>query len=236
MTQQDAGPTATGTPIDALDTLLQQRHSCRAFRNEPVPRTTILQILSTAQRTASWCNSQPWQAHIVSGAPLQALLGDLMAHAQAGAPPAPEIDWPQYHGTYQQRRRECGRALYQAVGVQAGDRAASARQTQENFRAFGAPHLAIVTSAAALGTHGVMDCGAWVANFMLAATALGVASIAQAAMATWPDVLRQHLNIPAERRIVCGLSFGWEDTQHPANGFRTSLVPVDDVVQWVGLT
>ena len=219
--------------LETLDALLQQRHSCRAFENKPVPRDTILHILQTAQRTASWCNAQPWQVHIVSGAPLAALIADLTQRAHSGTKPSPELDWPQaYLGVYQERRRECGWALYRAVGVEAGDRAASKRQGLENFRCFGAPHLAVVTSEAALGTHGVMDCGAWVSNFMLAATAAGVASIAQAALASWPDILRRHLTLPEDRRVVCGISFGWEDTEHPANHYRTTRAPLEEVVHW----
>lgn len=220
--------------IEALQQLLQQRHSCRAFRTEPVPRGQILQILQTAQRTASWCNAQPWRAHIVSGAPLQGLQNDLMARSQSGVPAAPELDWPQeYRGVYRQRRRECGWALYRAVGIQAGDREASSHQSQENFRCFGAPHLVVVTSEAALGTHGVMDCGAWVANFMLSAAALNIATIAQASIASWPDLLRRHLDIEPDRHVVCGIAFGFEDEAHPANHFRTQRAPLDEVVHWV---
>lgn len=221
-------------PISGFDELLRQRHSCRAFRDAPVPRETLLRILETAQRTASWCNAQPWQVHIVSGAHLDALRRDMTARAQSGAAPTPDLDWPQaYRGVYRQRRRECGWALYEAVGVAKGDRDASARQARENFRFFGAPHLAVVSSEALLGTHGVMDCGAWVSNFMLAATTEGVATIAQAAVASWPDILREHLAIPADRRIVCGISFGFADERDPANRFRTTRAPLDEVVRWV---
>jgi len=220
--------------IDSLEDLLERRHSCRGFRPEPVPRELVQRILDTARRTASWCNAQPWQVHIVSGPRLDALRADLMARAKAGAPATPELDWPkEYRGIYQARRRECGWDLYRAVGVAKGDREGSARQSQENFRGFGAPHLAIVTSEALLGTHGVMDVGAWVSNFMLAATALGVASIAQAALASWPDLLRKHVDIADDRRIVCGISFGFEDTSHPANSFRTTRAPLEEVAFWV---
>ena len=47
-----------------LEELLSERYSCRAFRPEPVPRPTIERILTAAQKTASWCNSQPWQVVI----------------------------------------------------------------------------------------------------------------------------------------------------------------------------
>jgi nitroreductase len=135
---------------------------------------------------------------------------------------------------YQARRRECGWDLYRAVGIQKGDREASASQARENFRLFGAPHLAIVSSDESLGPHGVMDCGAWVSTFMLAATEQGVATIAQAALASWPAVLRKHLDIPDDRLIVCGISFGYEDMDHPANEFRTRRAPLEEVVTWVG--
>lgn len=224
-----------GTDLARLRALLQRRHSCRAFLPQPVRADLIGQILETARSTASWCNAQPWRVYIVSGAPLEALRADLVARAQANTPPAPELDWPrEYRGIYQDRRRECGWALYRAVGVEKGDRNASAQQARENFRLFGAPHLAIMTSDEALGTHGVMDCGAWVANFMLAATAAGVGSIAQAALASWPDILRKHLDIPADRRVVCGISFGYEDMAHPANSFRTQRAAVGDTATLIG--
>jgi nitroreductase len=221
--------------LTLVDDLLKRRHSCRAFLPEPVPCDAIVRILTTAQRTASWCNAQPWHVQMVSGAPLQALREALMARAQRDTPARPELDWPrEYRGVHQARRRECGWDLYRAVGVEKGNREGAAVQARQNFRLFGAPHLAIVSSDEALGTHGVMDCGAWVANFMLAATALGVATIAQAALASWPDVLREHLDIDADHRVVCGISFGYEDKVHPANRFRTSRAPLEEVVTWKG--
>lgn len=222
------------TDFEQLEALLQRRHSCRAFLPTPVPRGVIEQILTAAQRGASWCNAQPWKVHIASGKGLDKLRDALYVRAQGASRPAPELDWPrEYRGVYQDRRRECGWELYRATGVQKGDREASLRQARENFRMFGAPHVAILSSEKLLGTHGVMDCGAWVANFLLACTAAGVATIAQAALATYPDILREHLDIAADRVIVCGVSFGYEDTAHPANSFRTTRAPLGEVATWV---
>ena len=179
-----------------LKSLLETRHSCRAFLPDALPRALIVDILKAASRTASWCNAQPWHVQVISGAPLEALRDELIECAKLSAPPSSELDWPsEYNGKYQTRRRECGWSLSEAVGVTKGDCTGAARQALENFRLFGAPHLVIVTSEATLGTHGVMDCGAWVANFILAANAAGVGSIPQAALASWPDILRKHLLI-----------------------------------------
>ncbi len=216
-----------------LHKLVHSRYSCRAFRPEPLPRPTIERILDLAQRTASWCNAQPWQVHVVSGERLEVLRRAMQAAAADGSPASSDLAWPrEYRGVYQQRRRECGFGLYDAVGIVRGDRAASARQAAENFRMFGAPHVAIISSDEALGAYGAVDCGAYVSQFMLAAQSLGVATIAQAALATWPALLREHLGIGTDRLIVCGISFGLADPDHPANRFRTTRAAVADTVVW----
>ena len=119
------------------------------------------------------------------------------------------------------------------MGIANGDREASAQQGKENFRLFGAPHVAIITTDEALGVYGAVDCGAYVANFLLAATSLGVATIAQAALAARGPLVRAHFGLPDDRRLVCGISFGFADTEHPANRFRTSRAPLADAMQWV---
>ncbi|MEN9885821.1 MAG: hypothetical protein RL758_399 [Pseudomonadota bacterium] len=79
-----------------------------------------------------------------------------------------------------------------------------------------------------------MDCGAWVSSFLLAATSLGLGAIAQAAVASWPVILRAQLPISDDQRVVCGISFGYEDATHPANDFRTHRAPIEAFVTWVG--
>jgi len=219
--------------IGAFEDLLKRRYSCRGFLAKPVPKATIERILETAQRTPSWCNAQPWQAHISSGAATERLRAVLLAQVPTSKV-EPEFDFPrEYRGVYLERRRECGFQLYDAVGVAKGDRAASAKQAMENFRLFGAPHAMVVTTDEALGVYGALDCGAWVNNFMLAAAAQGIACIAQAALAAYPRPLRDFFGIGEDRRIVCGMSFGYEDAQHPANRFRTRRAPLGEVARWL---
>ena len=217
-----------------LERLLAQRFSCRGFLSRPVPQATLERIVTLAQRTASWCNAQPWQVHITRADATERFRQAMLAPAQAGEP-GPDFPWPrEYRGVYQERRRECGLALYDSVGIARGDREASTRQGRENFRLFGAPHVALITSDAALDVYGAIDCGAYVANFMLAATGLGVASIGQAALASRPQRVRDFFGLPPDRRVVCGISLGYADPAHPANGFRTRRADVAAVVHWVG--
>lgn len=50
-----------------FETVLNARYSCRSHLPDPVSRDTINEILRLAQRTPSWCNSQPWRVLPVDG-------------------------------------------------------------------------------------------------------------------------------------------------------------------------
>lgn len=206
-----------------LKELLDQRYSCRAFQARPVPQQTIEKILTLAQRTASWCNSQPWQLVITSGEATERFRKAIYAHAAEEGGEAPDFPFPrEYRGVYLERRRESGFQLYEAVGIGRKDMAARTRQAMENYNLFGAPHVAIVSTDEALGVYGAVDCGGFVGTFMLAAQAYGVASIAQAALARQAPFIRQYFKLPDDRRIVCGISFGYADAQQAINQYRTS--------------
>ncbi|WP_146346833.1 nitroreductase [Phaeobacter marinintestinus] len=222
--------------LSELDDLFVQRHSCRGFKTDQVPQETIEQIVNTARRVPSWCNAQPWQITVTSGAETDKFRAELMKMAtesSAGLGAGSDLPFPtSYSGVYQSRRRSCGWALYRAVGVGKGDRGASAREMMKNFELFGAPHVAIVTSPTELGAYGAMDCGGFVAAFTLAATAAGVATVPQAALATFAPFLHEYFDIPEDRMILCGISFGYADPDHPANSFRTTRAEVDDIIDW----
>ncbi|MAU53974.1 MAG: nitroreductase [Roseovarius sp.] len=220
--------------IAALEDLLAARHSCRAFRPEPVPEETIARIVTAAGRAPSWCNAQPWQVVVTRGAETARFREALLAELATGAP-RPDLPWPEsYPGVYGARRRDCGWQLYEAVGIAREDRAARDEQSMENYRLFGAPHVAIVHAEAALGPYGAMDTGGFVTAFMLAATALGVGSIAQASVAAYAPFIRAHFALPETRHMLCAISFGWPDPDHPANGFRTTRAALSEVLDLRG--
>ncbi|HSG57511.1 MAG TPA: nitroreductase, partial [Paracoccaceae bacterium] len=213
-----------------LDALLKARHSCRAFRPDPLPDDVIADIVTSAGRVPSWCNAQPWQV-IVTRAAETDRFRDALYAAATSQPPKPDLEWPrQYTGVYRDRRRTCGFQLYDSLGIPKEDRAGTQAQMLENYRLFGAPHVAIVTTEADLGPYGAMDSGGFVALFTLAAQARGVASIPQAAVAAQAPFLRDWFGIPEHRQILCAISFGLEDTDHPANAFRTERAPLSEVL------
>ena len=220
--------------IVVLEELLNERYSVRAFLPTPVPRETIEHVLKVAQRTASWCNSQPWQVVIASGEAKERFRRLIYAEAASGA--ADNSDFPtprEYVGVYLERRRESGFQLYNTLGIPRGDKAGYARQALENYNFFGAPHVAIIHTHEALGVYGAVDCGAYVGNFILAAQALGLGTIPQAALARHSLLIRRNFNLGDDRRVVCGISFGYADHAHRVNSYRTSRAALGDVVTFV---
>src|SRR5579864_1802760 len=221
-------------PVDVLEDLLASRFSCRAFQPQPVPRATIERILAAAQKTASWCNSQPWRLEITSGEATRKFREVMVQAASSGRPTAGDFPFPrEYRGVYLERRRESGFQLYNTLGIARGDRAAYAKQALENFNFFGAPHVAIIHTDEALGVYGAIDCGAYVGNFMLAAQALGLGVIAQAALAHQSGLIRRYFRLGDDRRVVCGISFGYPDRDHPINSYRTSRASVSEAATFV---
>lgn len=214
--------------------LVRSRYSCRKFLADPVPRQIIEGILELAQQTPSWCNTQPWHVLLVGGATLADFREKLYAHAAAGHAPKPDFPFPaRYDGIYRERRKVCGVQLYQSLGIGREDRAAAAEQSLENFRLFGAPHLALITTEEDLGIYGALDCGLYIANFMLAAKNAGLDSIAQAALASHADFIRDYFGLPAQRKLVCGIAFGYGVASHPVNGYRTARAGITEAVTFI---
>lgn len=217
-----------------FEQVIRERYSCRSYSARPVASQIIHRILEVAQQTPSWCNCQPWQVLLVGGEAIEGFRDKLYAHAAQGGPPNPDFPFPlRYEGVYRERRKVCGVQLYHALGIGRENRASAARQSLENFRFFGAPHVALITTEDELGVYGAVDCGLYVSNFMLAAQNLGVASIAQAALASYPDFIRDHFGLPPNRKFVCGISFGYADPTHPINSYRTARATEGESTTWI---
>lgn len=217
----------------SLEQLLGARYSCRAFLPSQVPDHLVDRLFAMAQRAPSWCNTQPWQAHLLEGEVLDRFARGLGEHVRSHEQVA-DLGLPSYDGVHATRRRDSGHGLYAALGIDREDREARGRQAFKNFSFFGAPHSAIITTDRALGVYGAVDCGAYVQTLMLGAQSLGLGAIAQGAVAMYSDFVRRWLELPADRLVVCAFSFGFADPDDPVNDFRTTRADLGSVVHRVG--
>ncbi|TDN61402.1 nitroreductase [Paraburkholderia sp. BL10I2N1] len=220
--------------VEVLQRLSAGRFTCRAYQDTSVPREVIESIVTLAGRCASWCNVQPWHLVVTTPDTTAKFRDALVSHASGTSEVDSDIPFPeQYCGVYAERRREVAYRLYGALGIERSEKGRQAAQSFENFRMFGAPHVAIVTMSAELGAYAGIDCGAFIGAFMWAAQAHGVATTPQGALARHAKFIRSYFGIGDERKMVCGIAFGYADADHPANGFRTSRASLDDVMQLI---
>jgi nitroreductase len=224
----------SGPPdVEVLRRLIFGRATCRAYLQQQVPQDAIRSIVDVARGTASWCNVQPWDLVIASGDSTDAFRNALTEHVKQHPENDSDIPFPEdYRGVHLDRRRKAGSQLYEALGIERGDRERREDQSFENFRFFGAPHVAIVTIPEELGTYGAVDAGGFVCSFLLSAQAHGVATTPQAALAMHARFIRNYFGIPDQRRMVCGISFGYADQAHAVNSYRTDRAAVDEIARF----
>ena len=216
----------------ALEQVMTSRLSCRAYDPRPVPHEVLERLVTMARSSPSWCNTQPWEIVLTEGDATRKLREDLKAQLSAEA--APDLPFPEkYTGAHLDRRRACGWALYEACGIQKGDREASTKQALRNFDFFDAPHVAILSTADYLGVYGALDCGVYLGHFLLAAQSLGLGTIAQAAPAAYSPFLHEHLAIPENRQVLCAIALGYPDLDDRSNKFRTTRADITENVRFV---
>ncbi len=207
------------------------RKSCRGFTHDELPDEVLLEVFTLAQRSASWCNAQPWSVALASGQARLRLAKSLDA-AYGSRSPVWDIEPPMdYLDVHQERRQAAGALLYRATGVPREDMAGRVEQMRRIFEFFGAPHVAVISVAEDLGAYALVDVGAYLATVLWTAEALGVAAIAQAAPARHSDLLREVLDIAPRQRVVGCIALGYPDPAHPANQFRTDRADPDEVLR-----
>ncbi|HEX9627062.1 MAG TPA: nitroreductase [Acidiferrobacterales bacterium] len=216
---------------------IKTRKSIRAFSKQPVPKETIEKILQIAQRAPSGTNTQPWHVYVCAGRVRQAISDDVLALAAAGKASKYEAyDYypPNWADVHRERRRAVGWALYGLLGIQKGDREASARQGARNFKFFDAPVGLFVTTDAYLSRGNWADTGMYIQTLMLAARGMGLHTCPQAAWIQYQEPVFRHLGIPQDQVLVTGMSLGYADPDAIENTLVSERENVANVARFLG--
>ncbi|MFA7097524.1 MAG: nitroreductase [Gammaproteobacteria bacterium] len=213
---------------------IKARRSTRAFLDKPVPRELVHSILDTARWAPSGVNTQPWQVAVITGETKRRIGDAIIAAREAGTPESPDYAYypERWDEPYKSRRKACGLALYQALGIGRDDQEARKAAWYRNYHFFGAPVGLLFFLDARLSKGSWLDMGMFLQNVMLAAHAHGLATCPQAALAEYPGIVREILGVPADKLLVCGVALGYEDPAAPINGYRTEREPVEAFTTW----
>lgn len=198
--------------VRAVDGIVRGRYAARAFTDRPVPKKAILDILDAARHAPSGANIQPWRVYVVTG-DAKCRLSAAMAQAHNEARDAHASEYTYYSPVlpepYHSRRAEFGRIFYGSLGIAQSDMEARSRQTAKNYDFFGAPLGLIVTIDRRLERGSWLDLGMFLQNILVCAGARGLQSCPQETFSKYHTILREHLPIPPEEMVVCGISIGY---------------------------
>jgi len=213
---------------------IRNRKSTRAFINKPVSDELINDILECARWAPSGVNSQPWQVAVLTGE-TKLKVSKVLAKLRADGAKAKQ-DY-EYYPTeikepYISRKRACGHALYNAIGIKRNDIEKRKAQWMKNYQGFGSPVTLLFFVDAILEKGSWVDAGMFIQNIMLAARGLGLETCPQAALAEYPDAIRKILNIPNSKKLICGMALGYADYDDPSYQYRTEREPVENFAQW----
>ncbi len=227
------GPSLTGRERrDAIDAVIKRRFANRSFTDRAVSRKLIESILDVARYAPSGGNIQPWRVYLVSGRKKEVVTAALL-HAHENAREQHTSEYNYYAAVLPQpflsRKEEFGRLFYGALGIAQDDAIGRARQTSMNYQFFGAPIGMIITIDRRLEVGSWLDLGMFIQSIMLAAGARGLQTCPQETFAKYHAILRQHLPIPDEQIVACGMSLGFA---HDDSILVGSLMPKIEVSEF----
>ncbi len=216
-----------------IDTILKKRTSVRAFLDKPAANETLRDIFENAQLAPSNCNVQPWQTCVVSGKTKDLLKEKLMATLLSGASPNPDFNWlAKYEGIHRDRQFGSANALYSSMGIVREDKKARQLAMVRNWQFFDAPHVVFFTMDKYLDIMGAVDLGIYAQTLSLILIEHGLSSCMQGALGQFPDPVRAALNLPEERGILFGMSFGYADESAAVNNTRTDREKLANAVSF----
>ncbi len=221
-----------------VDRAITSRRSIRAFLPTPVARADIEAILDVARRAPSGSNTQPWRVYVLTGeskARLSEAVGEAYDHPDADTRHREE--YPYYPRTwvdpYQGRRRKVGWDLYGLLNIGRTEKARMHAQHARNFRFFDAPVGLIFTIDRVMEQGSWLDYGMFLEAVMVAARARSLDTCPQAAFTQFHRVIAEHLSMPSEEMVVCGMSLGYADPDAIENTLVTERAPVAEFTRFL---
>ncbi len=220
------------------EALVATRRSTRGFTKDPVSRELMSEIIAIAKRAPSSMNTQPWNFHAITGAPLERIREGNTERMLAGASVDREIKMSGhgYQGVHRDRQKEIAVQLFESMGIGWDDKARRQDWVMRGFRQFDAPVSVVITVDRALADDTVahFDCGAATYGLVLAATSKGLGCVINGQGIMQSSVVREHANIPEDEVIMTCVAMGWPDDEFVANHVVSRRAPIDDDASFVG--
>jgi len=217
----------------ALVQALQNRRSVRGFKPDPVEPAVINEILALANRSPSFTNAQPWEVAVVTGKTRDTLSKTLLELATSNAESNPDLaspmSWPPAIAA---RTKTHNINRFKHLGIGREDTEKRAQMRLKNYQFFDAPVALFIFKDEGCGEWSTMDIGGFTQSIALAAQAYGLGTCMQASLTYYPDAVRTALDIPANKKLLVGMSMGVPDFEAPLNAYHSTRMELNEFVRW----
>lgn len=213
------------------------RRSIRGYKQEPVPKSVVREIIELAMRAPSSMNTQPWNFYVLTGDPLDKVRSGNVERILAGVPDSREFrGHGAYAGAHRERQIEVAVQLFTAMGIERDNKEKRQDWVLRGFRQFDAPVSIVVTYDKSIegGDIGPFDCGAVTNALVNAAWSRGLGCVINSQGIMQSPVVREHAGISDDQVIMICVAMGYPDDSFAANAVVSRRKSVDDAANFVG--
>lgn len=212
---------------------MMERRSIRGFKDVPIPKEVIRDILQTATRAVSANNNQPWEFAVVTGEVLRKIGAANVQSFVDGV--TPDYEDTEFEGIYRRRQIDVAKQLFGAMEIAREDKEKRHQWLQRGFRFFDAPVAIILYMDESLRESAArFDMGCVAQSICLAAMEQGIGTCVEDQAINYQQVLRQELGITETKRFVTGIAMGYPDWEFPANHVVSAREDLDNITSWYG--
>lgn len=220
-----------------LINIINNRKSVRAFTNKNVDYKLIEKIIDNAKNCATGGNMQPWNIAIIAENSKKELSRKLCAAYDNKVKPNPDYNYyPEANfEPYTLRRHQSGMSVYEAIGINFNDKNSwddIVKLGRRNYDFFGAKIGLIFYADKRLTEGANLDIGMFMQNIILLAEYFNLSSCPQASIANYPDIIREHLNLKNNMKIICAMGLGYADKKAKINNVLAKKASLEDFINW----
>ena len=219
--------------IEAINT----RKSIRGFKSDSVSKDVLTRILESACKAPSAMNTQPSEFIVVTGDVLNKLRVAIVDKLNKKGPMHPDhevVSWSN-DSIYRNRQIELAKKIFELMDISREDKKKRAAWLERGFRFFDAPVAIILLTDKSLSDIGpLLDLGAAMQNICLAALNFGLGTCIEDQGVLYPNVLREILKIPENKKIIISIAVGYPDWDFPSNALESGRESIDFNTRWMG--
>lgn len=185
--------------------VLRSRHSIRVFTEAQIPAEDLEAIVADAKRTPSWCNAQEWKVWIATGRAMKCIREEYISMVESRVAPKSDIAPAPRSAWSAEAQKRMAEFNDQIAAANLGPVMGSVQETLYN-----APAIAVLTVPKNAPVWAMFDLGSFVQTLTLAAADRDLGTCVSWNIVKYPEILRKHLEIPADQDIVIGVAIGHE--------------------------